>query len=128
MPEQAHLLGTQVGHLEQLHQRDGHLGGQLIVKPQVTGGEQLVDLLGDGFAHAGDLEQLALAPVFVDIAAQLGEAIGGFAVGEDLVDHLALDLEQVGDIFEDFSDLTVCELFGGHVRNISQEEAISARR
>ena len=71
VPEQAHLLGTQVGHLEQLHQRDGHFGGQLIVEPQVTGGEQLVDLLGDGFAHAGDLEQLALAPVLVDVAAQL---------------------------------------------------------
>ena len=61
LPEQGDLLGSQVGHLQQLHQGGGHFGFQLLEEVQPAGGEQLVDLLGDGLAHAGDLDQLALA-------------------------------------------------------------------
>ena len=60
---------------------------------QLAGLEQLVDLFGNGFAHARDLLQLSLFPILTRLASQAHQALGGLAIGERLVHNLALDLQ-----------------------------------
>ncbi len=117
LPEQGHFLGTQIGHLQDVSQGGGHFGFELVKEFQAAGGEQLADLLGDGFTDAGDLGQLAVLPKGAGVDAQVLQAVGGFAVGEDLVDQLAFDLEQVGDLLEDGGQLVVGVGFVAHRLN-----------
>ena len=111
LPEQGDLLGTQVGHLEQVDQGGRNFSFEPLEEVKPTGGEELVDLLGDRFADAGDLGEAAFFPVFDRFSAEVGQAVGGLAVGEDLVDDFALDLEQVGDLREDLGELEVGVVF-----------------
>jgi hypothetical protein len=73
----------------------------------LAGFEQFADLIGDGLPHAGDVFEFALFPVFFGVPAQRGQAFGGLAVGQGLVNDLAPDLEQVGDQGECVSQFTV---------------------
>ena len=116
LPEQGDFLGSQVGHLQQLDQGGRDLGLELLEESQLAGEEKLVDLLGDGLADAGDLGQLAFSPEIEGGTAQVVQAVGGFAVGQDLVDHLALDLEQIGDAGENPGEVLVGKGFNrfGH--------------
>ena len=115
--KRATFLGPRSGTCKRSTRVGGHLGFQLVQELQVAGGEQLVDLFGDGLADAGDLGELAVLPEGAGVDAEVLEAVGGLAVGEDLVDHLAFDLEQVGDLLEDGGQLVVGVRSVGHWLN-----------
>ncbi len=91
------FFGPQAGHLQPVGQAGRDFLFELFQEFQFAGAQQLVDLFGDGLAHAGDIFEFAFLPVFIDVPAQPSQVLGGFAIGQGLVNDLALDLGQVGD-------------------------------
>src|SRR3990170_435091 len=107
MPEAGGLLRPDPADLQNVDQARGHVVDQLFVEPEPAGRQQLLDLGCDRFADAGDLLQ---PPFLLKIlqAPSLGtDALRRSPVGDDAVDRLALDLEQIADTLEDGSDLVV---------------------
>ena len=77
--------------------------------------QQLVDLFGDGLAHAGDILEPAFLPILVDIPAKSQQAFGGFAISQGLIDDFAFNLGEIGDQGKYIGKLTVIHaiaLFG----------------
>ena len=92
LPDQGDFLRTQTGNLQPVGQAGRHFFFEFFQELQFAGAQQLVDLFGDGLTHAGNVFEFAFFPVFVDVAAQLRQVFGGFAVGQGFVDDFALDL------------------------------------
>jgi len=76
----------------------------------MAGAQELIELLRQRLANAGDLTQPALRPDLVDVLAQVEDVLRGAPVGQALVDHLALDLQHVGDEVEDAGHLAIVEM------------------
>ena len=107
LPDQRDLLRAQPRDLEPLGQPGRDFLLQLFQERQRAGAQQLVDLLGDGLAHAGDLAQLLFLPVLVCVPGQGQQALRRLAIGQRHVDGLSLYLQEVGDQGERVSKLTV---------------------
>lgn len=74
----------------------------------MAGGHQLSDFFGNGLAHAGDLLQvLPLLHHLLDLHGEVLDGAGCPLIGANLEQVLALHLQQVGDVRENFSDGTV---------------------
>ena len=91
-------LRSHVRHVEQFDDagRDGLL--QPIEQIERSGGEQRIDLVGDGLADAGDRAQFAGLRDRVDIPIEIGDLLGDAAIGDDreLV-FFAFDVEHIGE-------------------------------
>ena len=84
----------------------GELGSELGVVLESAGVHQLPDLLGDGFADAGQLlEVLLVADHLLKLCRQPVDGAGGALVGADGEAGLAFHLHQARDVFEYLCDL-----------------------
>ncbi len=77
---------------------------------EVAGPDELVDLLGDGFADGGDLLEPALLLQVGHGEGILLDGLGGSAVRGRPVEGLPLDLQQVRDLAEDLADPSIVHL------------------
>ena len=80
----------------QLEQRRRNLGLEAGQEFELPGGHVLVDLLLDCRTNPGNVLQLSLVDQLLDLGRQVVELAHCFAIGADLEEVLAFDLEQVG--------------------------------
>ncbi len=108
MPEQLDPLWAQSGNLEQLPDRRRDLLVQAFQELALAGLDDLLDLLREVLADAGDVGQrrAALHERF-DVAAQFADGARGVPVGAHPERVRALDVEQIGDLVEDRLDGSV---------------------
>ncbi len=96
-PQQFHALRSHIGHGQQLDhaRRDGLL--HPIEQIERAGVEQRRDLIGDGLPDTGDRTQFARLRDGVDVPIEIGDLLGGAAIGEDGKAILfAFDVEHIG--------------------------------
>ena len=74
---------------------------------EFAGGEEFVDLLGDGLADAGNVGEFTAGGDDRGFLAQGAQGFGGALVGADFEDQFVVDFHQVGDAVEDVGKLLV---------------------
>src|SRR5690606_36653018 len=100
-------FGAEAGDAKELEQSTRYLAPYALEGLEGAGGEDLVELGGDGLADAGQRHGLAAHP---DGLEGLGQAVHGFdevAVGADGVRGLSRKVRQIGHCLEEPGDFRV---------------------
>ncbi len=105
--ELADRLGTEARDPQELDQAGRHLGGELVVVGHPTRASQLVDLVADGLADAGDGRRVAGPVRRHEVDRTAPDGVRRAVIGDGLEDQLALDLEHVADVVEDPGEVAV---------------------
>ncbi|MCX6025038.1 MAG: hypothetical protein NTY23_02050 [Chloroflexi bacterium] len=109
-PEARGALRPHAADLQEIEQRRGNFLFFAFERRELTGGEDLFDLCGDGFAHAGEGAQFARCGDFCEIPAQPAQGLGRAVIGVDAEGALAPELEHRAQVVEELGDGAVIEL------------------
>ena len=102
--EPPRALGAQPGEAREIHEPGRELGPQLLDRGDLARLEQRVDLLLQRPPDPGQLGHPAVAGQRRDRGRRLADRLGRVAVGEDPVDHGAVELVEVGELVEEGGD------------------------
>ena len=103
----------------------GELTSQLLVKVHLAFSSKLRDLARDGLPDSGYLREVVpFADHLFELRREVVDRACGALVGNDNEPAFALDLEQTGDILEDFRDLSV--VHGDSDRTGDKAESLSS--
>ena len=106
--ERLDLFGSQALQFKQFENPLGEGALQLLVIVQFSGGHQFRDLLGDRLADPLDLAETPLVDQGLDRLTQGLQRPGGVRVSPDLEGVLPLQLKQLGNMLQDFSNMGRC--------------------
>ena len=106
-------LRPEPGDLQEPDEARRDLRAQALVVGHVAGRDELLDLVADRLADAGDLRRLAGAVGGDEVDRAAPDRVGRAVVGDGLERDLALDLEHVADLVEDPGEVAVREVVAG---------------
>jgi len=105
---------SEAWNLQQFGYRRGELLTQALQQAAMSGGDDLADLAGEVGADAGQAGQVVAAlHQYARLLRQVAQDARSIAIGADAERIRRLDLQQVGDLFENNGDVCVMH---GHIR------------
>lgn len=101
-------FGTESLDFKKIKNGSGEFGFEIVVKLEFSGGGQLVQFVGQGFADAFGFDQIFVASGGGDlqqVALEVFDHFGAGFVSTDFEGVFVLKIEQEGDFFKNVSDL-----------------------